>query len=160
VSAAARSSDVESIDGIVAAIYDVISGPAGDRDWDRERSLFLAGGRLVPTRPLPEGGAAAEVFDVEGYIASRTPLFAAQDVWETEIARQVFVFGNFAHVLSSYELRRSSPAGGELPVVRGVNGIQLFNDGRRWWISAVIWDNERPGVAIPEPLLAGQAGRS
>lgn len=152
---AARSADVVSIDGIVRAIYDVISGPAGGRDWDRERSLFLPGALLVPARPLPEGGAVAEVLDVEGYIASRTPLFAAHDVWETEIARQVFVFGNIAHVLSSYELRRSSPAGGELPTVRGVNSIQLFNDGKRWWIAAVIWDNERPGVALPENLLVG-----
>jgi hypothetical protein len=154
-SSAARGADVESIDGIVTAIYEVISGPAGERDWDRERSLFLPGARLVPTRPLPEGGAVAEVLDVEGYVASRAPIFAAQGVWETEIARQVFQFGNFAHVLSSYQLRRSSPAGGELPIVRGVNSIQLFNDGRRWWIAAVIWDNERPGVAIPEQLLAG-----
>jgi hypothetical protein len=152
---AARSSDVESIDGIVKAIYDVISGPAGTRDWDRERSLFLPGARLVPTRPLPEGGAVAEVLDVEGYIASRTPMFAAQSVRETEIARQVFVFGNLAHVLSCYELRRSSPTDGELPVVRGVNSIQLFHDGKRWWIASVIWDNERPGVVISEQLLAG-----
>jgi hypothetical protein len=154
-SSAARGADVESVDGIVTAIYEVISGPAGERDWDRERSLFLPGARLVPTRPLPEGGAVAEVLDVEGYVASRAPIFAAQGVWETEIARQVFQFGNFAHVLSSYQLRRSSPAGGELPIVRGVNSIQLFNDGKRWWIAAVIWDNERPGVAIPEQLLAG-----
>jgi len=153
----ARSSDVESIDAIVTALYDVISGPAGERDWDRERSLFLAGGRLVPTRPLPEGGGAAEVLDVEGYIASRAPIFAAQDIWETEIARQVFVFGNYAHVLSSYELRRSlpgAPPDAEPPPVRGINSIQLFNDGRRWWVSAMIWDNERPGVAIPADLLA------
>jgi len=159
MSAAARGSDVGSVDGIVTAIYDVISGPAGDRDWDRERSLFLPGALLVPTRPLPGGSAAADVMDVEGYIASRTPMFAAQDVWETEIARQVFVFGNFAHVLSSYELRRSSPAGGDLPPVRGINSIQLFNDGRRWWITAMIWDNERPGVSVPEPLLAKTSDR-
>lgn len=153
---AARSSDVESIDGIVKALYDGISGPAGGRDWDRERSLFLPGARLVPTRPLPEGGAVAEVLDIEGYIASRTPIFAAQSVWETEMARQVFVFGNLAHVLSSYELRRSSPDGGELPITRGINSIQLFHDRQRWWITAMIWDNERPGVAIPENLLARQ----
>jgi hypothetical protein len=152
---AARSSDVESIDAIVTAVYDVISGPAGERDWDRERALFLPGARLVPTRGLPDGGAAADVFDVEGYIASRTPIFAAHAVWETEIARQVFAFGNIAHVLSSYQLRRSSPGGGELPVVRGVNSIQLFHDGRRWWITSVTWDNERPGVTIPEQLTAG-----
>ena len=151
----ARRSDVESIDGVVRALYEVISGPAGDRDWDRERSLFLPGARLVPTRPLPDGGAAADVFDVEGYIASRRPMFAVQSVWETEIARQTFVFGNLAHVLSSYELRRSSPDGGELPAVRGVNSIQLFHDGARWWVTAMIWGNERPGLTLPEDLLAG-----
>ena len=148
----ARTTDVESIDGIVGALYDVISGPAGERDWDRERSLFLPWARLVPTRPLPGGGAAADVFDVEGYIASRRPMFAAQSILETEVARQTFVFGNLAHVLSSYELRRSSPEGGELPPVHGVNSIQLFHDGARWWVTAMIWDSERPGLTLPEAL--------
>src|SRR5688572_18845337 len=37
---AANPADVASIDAIVAALYDVISGPAGKkRDWDRMRSL-------------------------------------------------------------------------------------------------------------------------
>jgi len=140
--------DVASIDGIIRAVYEVISGPAGaPRDWDRERNLFFPGARLVPTRPGPEGGAIADVFDVEGYIASRSPMFEKDSFFETEVARREFVFGNIAHVLSAYELRR---APGEKPFVRGINSIQLFHDGTRWWILSIAWDNERPGNPLPD----------
>lgn len=140
--------DVSSIDGIIRALYEVISGPAGaPRDWDRDRKLFIAGARLVPTRPRPEGGAIADVFDVEGYIASRSPMFEKDSFFETEIARRTFVFGNIAHILSSYELSRSP---GEKPFMRGVNSIQLFHDGARWWVLSIVWDNERPGSALPD----------
>ena len=140
--------DVASIDGIIRALYEVISGPAGaPRDWDRERGLFFPGARLVPTRPRPEGGAIADAFDVEGYIASRSPMFEKDSFFETEIARSTFAFGNIAHVLSSYELSR---APGEKPFVRGVNSIQLFHDGSRWWVLSMAWDNERPGNPLPQ----------
>jgi hypothetical protein len=140
--------DVSSIDGIVRALYEVISGPAwAPRDWDRERRLFFPGARLVPTRPRPEGGAIADVFDVEGYIASRSPMFEKDSFFEDEIARRTFIFGNIANVLSAYELRR---APGEKPFVRGVNSIQLFHDGNRWWVLSIAWDNERPGSPLPD----------
>lgn len=141
--------DVASIDAVVKAMYETISGPAGKpRDWDRERKLLHPGARLIPTRPLPEGGAAVDVFDLDGYIESRTPFFAGNDFFE--IARQEFRFGAIAHVLSVYEGRKSP--GGEL-VKRGINSIQLFHDGTRWWVMSVFWDNEREGVAIPPGLL-------
>ena len=140
--------DVSSIDGVIRALYEVISGPAGaPRDWDRDRKLFLPGGRLMPTRPGPEGGGIADVFDIEGYIASRTPMFEKDSFFEKEIARREFVFGNIAHVLSSYELSRSP---GEKPFQRGVNSIQLFHDGNRWWVFSIAWDNERPGSPLPD----------
>ena len=140
--------DVSSIDGVIRALYEVISGPAGaPRDWDRDRKLFLPGGRLMPTRPKPEGGGIADVFDIEGYIASRTPMFEKDSFFEKEIARREFVFGNIAHVLSAYELAR---APGQEPFVRGINSIQLFHDGDRWWVLSIAWDNERPGNPLPD----------
>lgn len=151
--AQARPEDVASIDGIVKALYEVVSGPAGERDWQRERSLFLPGGQLVPTRPLPEGGTAADRFDVEGYIGSRTPFFAANDFYEVEVARRVERFGAIAQVWSVYEGRREP--GGE-PILRGINGIQLFDDGERWWVVSILWSNESAENPIPrEYLLAG-----
>lgn len=140
--------DVASIDGIVRALYEVISGPAGaPRDWDRERKLFYPGAKLAPTRPAPDGSGIVDFFDLEGYIASRSPMFEKDSFFETEIARREFVFGNIAHVLSSYELAR---APGAKPFVRGVNSIQLFHDGRRWWVLSIAWDNERPGHPLPD----------
>jgi hypothetical protein len=51
---AANPSDVGSIDAILHAAYDTISGPAGQqRDWKRFRSLFVAGARLIPVVPDP-----------------------------------------------------------------------------------------------------------
>jgi hypothetical protein len=55
-----------------------------------------------------------------------------------------------AHVFSTYEARRT-PQG---PIIaRGVNSIELFYDGKRWWIVAAIWDNERENSPIPPEFL-------
>src|SRR5512137_2639171 len=60
--AAARPNDVDSIEHIIGAVYDVISGPAGTpRDWDRFRSLFYPGARLIPTRRDDKGVGIARV---------------------------------------------------------------------------------------------------
>jgi hypothetical protein len=140
--------DAASIDGVIRALYEVISGPAGaPRDWERERKLFLPGARLVPTRPGPDGQALADVFDLDGYIASRTPIFQKDSVFEIEVARRTFRFGSIAHVLSAYELRRT-PQGD--PYMRGINSIQLFHNGQRWWVLSIVWDNERPGNPLPD----------
>jgi hypothetical protein len=150
-----QNPDVRSIDAIIKALYESISGPAGQpRQWERERALQHPGARLMPTQPLPGGGARVEVFDVDGYIASRTPFFAENDFFEIEIARREFRFGSIAHVLSAYEARRSP--GGEV-LRRGVNSIQLFHDGARWWVLSTLWDNEREGLALPPELLPSGA---
>ncbi len=57
----ANPADVATMDAIVAAVYDVISGPAGKRDWDRFRSLFIPGARLIPTGPRPTGEVGSRV---------------------------------------------------------------------------------------------------
>src|SRR4051812_43656792 len=77
VAMAQKEDDLSTIDGLIRAMYDVISGPAGPRDWDRERALFYRGGRLMPAGRGPAGGAGGEIMDVEGYIASRSPFFSA-----------------------------------------------------------------------------------
>ena len=61
-------------------------------------------------------------------------------------------FGAVAHVFSTYESRTLV----ELilkPFTRGINSIQLFFDGKRWWTVTIFWDSERPGQAIPVEYL-------
>src|SRR6266436_7378248 len=102
--------DVESIDAIIDAAYDVISGPAGKRrDWDRERSLFYPGARLIPTAGVPGRNDVAlepQVLDVEAYIARAEPLLQ-KGFYEREVARRIEQFGRIAHVWSSYESRHA-----------------------------------------------------
>jgi len=155
MSNSANLADVESLDAIIAATYDVISGPAGKkRDWDRERSLFISGARLIPT--AVEAGRndvdlAPQILDIEGYIARAESFFAGQGFYEKEIARRTEQFGHIAHVWSTYESRHN-PDDPE-PFMRGINSIQLFNDGSRWWIVGIYWQHESAVHPLPDRYL-------
>jgi len=140
------------MDAIIAALYDVISGPAGKkRDWDRMRSLFIPGARLIPSGPRPGGSHGARVVTVEDYITRSAPMMEAQGFFETEIARKTDTFGNIAHVFSTYDSRHK--ADDAKPFARGINSIQLLNDGKRWWIVTVFWQGEDEKNPLPEKYL-------
>lgn len=152
----ASPADVRSLDAILAALYDVISGPAGQaRNWDRFRSLFVPGARLIPARARPAGGAEAVVLDVEGYIGRTSRFFEQNGFFEKELARTTQVFGNVAHAFSTYASYRT--AQDSVPFSRGINSIQLLKDGDRWWVVSIFWDAERPGLTIPPEYLRPSA---
>jgi hypothetical protein len=147
--------DVSSIDAIIDAAYEVISGPAGKkRNWDRERSLFLPGARLIPTATVP-GRNDVEltplILDVDGYIQRVEPIFAENGFYEKEVARRTEQFGRIAHVWSTYESRHREDD--PEPFMRGINSIQLFNDGQRWWIVNIYWQHETAENPLPEKYL-------
>lgn len=154
--------DVESIDAIIAALYDVISGPAGQaRNWDRMRSLFVPGARLMPVqvRPAAQGAAAAEasparvaMLSVDDYIRLGGPLLERDGFFEREIGRRTETFGHIAHVFSAYDSKRTKDDA--QPFARGINSIQLMHDGTRWWVVSIFWDSERPGQPIPPQYIA------
>lgn len=159
-----RASDVASIDSIIDAVYDVISGPAGQkRDWERMRSLFIPGARLMPTSPVRPAGTAPDaplkgdeplkthVIDVDGYIARSGEYLEENGFFESEAARRVETYGHIAHVWSTYESRHKA----EDPVAfaRGINSIQLMNDGTRWWVVSIFWENESPRAPLPKKYL-------
>lgn len=147
---AAKPDDVKSMDAVIGAAYDSISGPAGQkRDWDRFRSLFVPGARLIPA-VATNGGATARVFSVEDYIQRSTPGLE-RGFFEHEIARKTDAFGNIAQVFSTYESRHA--AADAAPFARGINSFQLLKDGDRWWIVTIYWDSERPGNPIPAQYL-------
>jgi hypothetical protein len=152
VQPAADPKDVATMEAIVAAVYDVISGPAGQkRNWDRFRSLFIPGARLIPTFRRPTGEVLSRVSTPEEYIERSNPLLEKNGFFEREISRRVEKFGNIAHVFSTYESRHT--AQDEKPFARGINSIQLMNDGKRWWIVTIFWQGEDDKNPLPAEYL-------
>jgi hypothetical protein len=147
------TADVESIDAIVNAVYDVISGPAGQqRDWDRFRSLFLPGAKLIPVFKPQEGeGEAHLMWSPEEYVERAASRLESAGFFEVEIHRTVERFGPVAHLFSTYESRHR--ADDETPFARGINSFQLMNDGTRWWVVNILWTSERPDLPIPGDYL-------
>jgi hypothetical protein len=148
---AAKPDDVKSMDSIMAALYDVISGPAGQkRDWNRMRSLFIPGARLIPAGKREGGEVSARVLTVEDYVSRAQPLFDKEGFFESEAARRVEQYAHIAHVFSTYESRHEK---GGKPFARGINSIQLLNDGNRWWIVTIYWEGETPETPLPDQYL-------
>jgi hypothetical protein len=143
----AKLEDVKSMDAILRAIYDVISGPAGERDWKRFRSLFLPQARFTQTAPAPDGKETIVIsWNEEEFIRDASEIFAKEGFFENAIVNKPDVYGNMAQVFSSYESRHKA---GEKAFQRGINSIQLLNDGTRWWVVSILWDSEREGNPLP-----------
>jgi hypothetical protein len=137
----ALESDVSTLDGILHASYEVLSGPVGQRrDWDRYRTLFADGARLMPVVAVAGQKPHVRQHNVDDYIRRVDPIFAVEDFWERETSRQTEIFGRIAHVLSSYESLRD-PNGPAFE--HGANSMQLFFDDSRWWIISVMWNTSR-----------------
>ena len=151
---AANPADVQSVDAILGALYDVISGAAGQkRDWNRFNSLFHPGARLIPSGPRQAGGFAARAITPQEYAERSGPMLERDGFFETEIARTTERFGHVVHVFSTYESRRA--ASDPTPFMRGINSIQLFDDGTRWWVMSVFWQQESAQDPIPAKYLPG-----
>jgi len=148
---APKPDDVKSIDSILAALYNVISGPAGERDWNRFRSLFLPGATLTSAGKDRDGNFHVRPRTVEGYVTGAGGYFAQHGFFESPIVSRVQTFGNVAQVFCSYESRG---AAGEAPFARGINSIQLAYDGKRWWVVSILWDEERPDNPLPKEFAS------
>lgn len=138
------SADEAAIGKVLDELYDIISGPAGPRDWSRQKAIFHDESRQMRTWVEPDGSAAIKIMGRDAYAADTTPYFAENAFYEIETARRINIFGNMAHAWSIYEARRS-PDAADLDR-RGINSIQLYKDADGWKVMSMIWDNEREGV--------------
>jgi hypothetical protein len=148
---AARPADVAGRDAIVVALYDAISGPAGDRDWDRFRSLFIPEAQLIASFKKKDGTLGYKAMSVQGYIDGAAKYFKERGFFEREVSRKLENFGTITHIFSTYESRETADG---KPFERGINSIQLWNDGSRWWVVNVYWTGETPENPIPERYLS------
>ena len=148
----ANPADVASIDAIITAVYDVISGNAGERrDWDRWRSLFLAEATLSPTGPTEDGRWGRAIMTPDSYVERAGASVERTGFVEAEIGRVTEQFGNIAHVFSTYVSFRSRSD--STPFQRGINSFQLLHDGNRWWGVSVLWQAESPQYSIPSKYV-------
>lgn len=149
-----RASDGASIDAIITAMYACISGPAGaERDWKRFRSLFIPEARLEAVIWRGEGNISLRVFSVEEYIRTAGEYLRKNSFYEREIARRSDEFGAIAQVFSTYEAFAATDS--PVPLKRGINSVQLFHDGQRWWIVSILWNDEREETRIPAEYMPG-----
>ena len=146
-----RTGEFATIDGLMTALYASISGPPGGQDFELSRRIQHPDVRLVRTRLDESGKPVALSFSGDEYEANARALLADIPFYEVETDRRVVRFGNVAQVFSAYEAR-TAPDGGEL-IKRGMNLAHLFNDGSRWWLMHLIWDDEREGVTVPREMF-------
>ncbi len=146
----ASPTDVATEDAIIAALYDVISGAAGEsRDWDRMRSLFAPTARLN-AMSNQNGQISMVAMTLKEYIEKAGTSLEKNGFFENEIGRRTERFGSVTHIFSTYQSRRTQ--NGEV-FARGINSIQLMNDGQRYYIVNILWDSEREGNEIPKKYL-------
>ncbi|HTQ09736.1 MAG TPA: hypothetical protein VMI31_06660 [Fimbriimonadaceae bacterium] len=148
----AKPEDVKSIDSIVAALYSSISDPTASKmSWDRFESLFTDSGRLIAVGAREDDAIIHGISPAE-YVKLSGPYIEQEGFSERELARKTEQFANIAQVVSTYE---SKLKGSDKPLERGINLIQLFNDGKRWWIVSVTWQKEDEDNPLPAKYLPG-----
>jgi hypothetical protein len=142
--------DVASADALVKALYDVISGPAGPRNWNRFYSLFYPGATMGAIVHTPDGQDVYHRISPKEYQQSNAPFFTQSGFFEEELGRKTWGQGNIISVQSAYQFRLSADG----PVAqRGINYFTLIKLTGRWWVSNLIWQDESPQNPIPADLL-------
>jgi uncharacterized protein YfaT (DUF1175 family) len=147
---------VSTLDSTITTLYAVISGDKGEaRNWDLFKHLFREKAKLIPTGKNNEDKTTVRYMTPEDYIKTSGKWLLENGFHEVEIHRVTESFGNIAHVFSTYESYRSK-ADTE-PFMRGINSIQLMNDGNRWWIVNIFWMQESEAHPIPEKYLPNKS---
>lgn len=143
---------VQTIDSTIETLYGVISGEAGEkRDWELFKFLFTADAQLIPSGPNREGVVGYRAWSPEVYIEKAGASLEENGFFEKEIFRVTETFGTVTHIFSTYESYKSESDAE--PFTRGINSIQLMNDGNRWWIVNIYWTGEREDNPIPKKYL-------
>jgi len=143
---------VQNVDTTIETLYKVISGEKGEeRNWDLFTYLFHENAKLIPSRPNQNGNSEVSFMTPQQYINTSGKWLIENGFYEKEISKKVEVFGAVTHVFSTYESFKSKTD--TEPFMRGINSIQLFNDGERYWILNVFWASETESTPIPKKYL-------
>jgi hypothetical protein len=144
---AAVNGTVDELHGLIEEFFRAVSFPTGARPpYHRLHDLFVAGGRLIKN-----SADTPEISTVDEFIEPRQKMVDSGELTsfeEAESAEITEVFGNIAHRLSTYTkhgVTNGAPFDG-----RGVISTQFIRTPDGWKISSMAWDDERPGLVIPD----------
>ena len=133
--------DVSSADAIVKALYDVISGPSSKaRDWNRFRFLFGKDAHMMTAVPHKDSGTIIRTITPEQYIERNGKRLQEIGFVEKELYRITETHGAVTHMFSTYQ--SDFTTNGNAQQTRGINSIQLFNDGKRFYVVSIFWDGD------------------
>lgn len=138
----------KTLDDLIKALDDAVSGP-GDKDRTCMRQLFVPDGRLVPIGKSKDGSIAARILTVEDWI-NRVKARGSEPFYEHQIKYSTDVYGNLAHLWSTYEIRATTDGKVEM---RGINSIQAAFNGTEWKAVEVSWQAETSDTPIPQKYL-------
>jgi len=143
---------VKTIDSTLETLYTVISGEKGEeRNWELFKYLFKPDAKLIPSGKKKDGTVEARFISAQDYIDGSGKWLVENGFFEKEIHRETDTFGNITQVFSTYESFRSKKDTD--PFMRGINSIQLLNDGKRWWVINIYWMQESEENPIPDEYL-------
>ena len=147
----ARTEDVATLDGIMKAYYAVVSGPVGSLpDPTRDQSLHHPNAQITLLNRKADGTATVAVITLADYYRRGGLGPRKRGFFEHEIHRVTERIGALTHVWSTYE---SAETPGGKPFSRGINSIQLYWDGHRFWVLGWVFDDERAGNRVPPEYL-------
>jgi len=143
--------NVSTLDGIMKAYYDVVTVKKGEKPvYQRDSSLHIPDPRCGMVRTKKDGSKVFDYMTLKEFHKRSDEFLTSEGFVEKEIGRKVEQFGNIYHVWSTYE-SRNTPDG---PVIeRGINSIEMYNDGKRFWIIAWYFDEESKTNPIPKKYL-------
>ena len=145
-------SQVQTIDSTIETLYSVISGEKGEeRNWELFKYLFHADAKLIPSGANRQGIVGVRYMTKDQYIQTSGKWLLENGFFEKEIGRKTDQFGHMAQVFSTYESFKTKSD--TKPFMRGINSIQLLNDGKRWWIINIFWQGETPNQPIPKKYI-------
>jgi hypothetical protein len=147
-----RSEDVSTIDGIVKAYFEVVSGPAGQpRQWGRDATLYIPNVRFIIFSEDAAGNTIARSMTHPEFVDSSNASLTGKAFYEHEVHRVTHRAGDVVHILSTSE-HMSNPEGPAQG--RSIDSLELFWDGSRWWIANVgIWDVNASKHPLPAEFL-------
>jgi hypothetical protein len=119
------------IKATVLAAYNVVSGPAGRRDWDRFKDLFAPGAQVMHV--MPDGSVKALTPD--DFMTIAKPMLDQNGMFERPVSTRVQHDGDLATLLTAFETRHAS--NDAQPFQKGVDAFQLLRVNGAWKIISI-----------------------